>query len=351
MCYLANRDILEKKMKSSYENYIENKGYTQLKHCQRFAPQGKTYHLRSENMEGFYWVLETDCFAINIHDFLIKKDSFSQHDLSKLPQFYAFSSYTKCAQGEQLSPYQPLSPNQAHLTLNKGQTMRYLLHANSNYQSVGINFKEQMIHDYLVEQCQLNEDKIENIFQIAHPLIVKDLERIANEIVNYKLENMASTLFYEIKAKEWLSVILNAYQLSKCKHAVCPADEQALANVCNYIKDHLATQIPQDLLAQIAMMSKTKLKNCFKQQYKMTLTEFIQLQRMKQAKQLLISTNLEISDVAKSVGYQSHSRFANLFKKYMGLYPHNIRQQIMSPLSQGCQSCCNEQCQTKKLLT
>ena len=45
----------------------------------------------------------------------------------------------------------------------------------------------------------------------------------------------------------------------------------------------------------------------------MTITEYIQQLRMALAEQLLMTTQLEIKEVAIAVGYTSHSRFSSLF--------------------------------------
>lgn len=57
----------------------------------------------------------------------------------------------------------------------------------------------------------------------------------------------------------------------------------------------------------------------------MTITEYIQEQRMNLAEHLLTTTQLEIKEVANAVGYKSHSRFSSLFKKYIGVYPHELK--------------------------
>lgn len=59
----------------------------------------------------------------------------------------------------------------------------------------------------------------------------------------------------------------------------------------------------------------------------MTITEYIQEQRMNLAEHLLTTTRLEIKEVANAVGYKSHSRFSSLFKKYIGVYPHELKKQ------------------------
>lgn len=78
----------------------------------------------------------------------------------------------------------------------------------------------------------------------------------------------------------------------------------------------------------------------------MTITEYIQEQRMNLAEHLLTTTQLEIKEVANAVGYKSHSRFSILFKKYIGVYPHKLKKQTtLLSTRLPCDTCCNQTCQ------
>ena len=53
--------------------------------------------------------------------------------------------------------------------------------------------------------------------------------------------------------------------------------------------------------------------------------EYINLLKVQKAKELLKSTDLSISEIADSVGYESHSYFSKLFKRYTGKTPTAYR--------------------------
>lgn len=217
---------------------------------------------------------------------------------------------------------------------NHHQSLQFRRHKHSNYHILNVHFTQKIIDDYLVGQYELSQEMIFQIFQETKCFISDKISKIADEILNYKISSVGSELFYEVKAKEWLSIIINDYY------------SQQLDNVKHYINDHLTTTIPQDLLAKIAMMSKTKLKNLFKFKYNMTITEYIQEQRMNLAEHLLTTTQLEIKEVANAVGYKSHSRFSSLFKKYIGVYPHELKKQTtLLSTRLPCDTCCNQTCQ------
>lgn len=95
-------------------------------------------------------------------------------------------------------------------------------------------------------------------------------------------------------------------------------------DVTAYINDHCALELPQERLAKIACMGGTKLKSCFRQYHGCTITEYIQQRRMSRGEQLLSETDLPIGQIARSVGYRSASRFAELFRESTGLTPGSI---------------------------
>ena len=134
----------------------------------------------------------------------------------------------------------------------------------------------------------------------------------------------AAEIFFESKAKEWLSITIDAF-LNKYNNPISIADNEALKIVANYIDDHYATSISQKTLEKISTMSGTKLKKLFKQKYQCTITEYTQRRRMNMAEVLLLNSSLKIQDIAEAVGYSSHSKFSICFKKYKGMYPKDIK--------------------------
>ena len=57
----------------------------------------------------------------------------------------------------------------------------------------------------------------------------------------------------------------------------------------------------------------------------LTLSEYIQAQRVELAKQLLCCTRKKVSEIALSVGYPHFSQFSTLFKKHTGMTPQAYR--------------------------
>ncbi len=92
-----------------------------------------------------------------------------------------------------------------------------------------------------------------------------------------------------------------------------------------YIYDNLATVKNVDEIAQSVGCSKSYLMHLFKDTTGISVIEFLIAQKMLSAKQLLLFTQLPISEIATLVGYNNQSQLSRTFKKMTGLSPLNFR--------------------------
>ena len=290
----------------------------------RYSSAGHTFHFNTDDAEGIYWFYEGDNFTIDIHDVFIKKEIIHT-SFAGLDNFYSFySSYLVTANGESFNPYQNLSSNSLYVINTKNaENHKFILHKNSPYLGIGINFKQSMIDDYL-SSYKNKVCNYEDLFFNTSTITNKPLGKIAKDILNCKMVSPAAEIFFESKAKEWLSITIDSF-LNKYNNPISISDNVALKNVVDYIDDHDATSISQKTLEKISAMSGTKLKKLFKQKYQCTITEYTQRRRMNMAEILLLNSSLKIQDIAEAVGYSSHSKFSTCFKKYKGLYPKDIK--------------------------
>lgn len=291
---------------------------------ERFCPNGKAFYADNEFFKGDYWFYEAEDFIIDIHNFYIKKDYIETEVPDMSSYMYLISNYLISGSGEWLKPYQAIEPKSMLVMCTKNPAQRYVLHAKSHFFVVGMKFKKEIIEKYFVENKVCHLADAEKIFFDTKAKVSEKIGKIAEEIIHCKMSGLSADLFFDAKAKEWLSIILDAYESHQ--NIFIPKDDiSSLNNVASYINDHYAYDISQSLLEKIAMMSGTKLKYSFKNHFHMTITEYTQRKRINIAENLLLTTDLEIRDIAKSVGYKSASRFSTIFKRYKGVLPKEVR--------------------------
>ena len=102
-------------------------------------------------------------------------------------------------------------------------------------------------------------------------------------------------------------------------------DEKKVSTVLTYIGDHYTGQITLDELAALEHISVSYLSRRFKEATGMTVITYVNHLRIRRAKELLIATGLNASEIAYQVGFDSPKYFHRVFKKETGEAPAAFR--------------------------
>ncbi|MDF2959360.1 MAG: two component transcriptional regulator, AraC family [Paenibacillus sp.] len=97
--------------------------------------------------------------------------------------------------------------------------------------------------------------------------------------------------------------------------------------VKEYVRAQLAGEITLTEAAARVHLNPSYLSQLFKQQLNRNFVDYIVEVRMEEAKRLLCSTSLRISEVADRVGYADVAYFSNTFKKWNGCTPSEFRRE------------------------
>lgn len=102
-------------------------------------------------------------------------------------------------------------------------------------------------------------------------------------------------------------------------------DSARVAHARRILLDRLTKPpgIPQ--LAEMVGLNECKLKALFKATYLRTLHGFVKEERLLRARDLLLSTDLSVSEVAWSVGWENCSHFAHAFRERFGCLPSRLQ--------------------------
>lgn len=95
----------------------------------------------------------------------------------------------------------------------------------------------------------------------------------------------------------------------------------------DYIGFHYAEDISLNTVADYVYLNRDYLSRQFKKEVGINFSEYLMTLRMKQARRLLETTNMRISDIALSVGITNMSYFSTVFHKSFGCKPNDVRKQ------------------------
>ncbi len=97
-----------------------------------------------------------------------------------------------------------------------------------------------------------------------------------------------------------------------------------------YIEEHLGEELSREDIANHVYLNPAYLSRLFKKETGQSLTDHILELRIAKVKPMLEKTNLKISDIAQTVGYDNFSHFTKMFKKATGLTPFEYRRKYQN---------------------
>ncbi|WP_208414781.1 helix-turn-helix domain-containing protein [Paenibacillus castaneae] len=102
-----------------------------------------------------------------------------------------------------------------------------------------------------------------------------------------------------------------------------------------YIFNHLYEEIPLNKLSESTGLNANYLSNLFKKETGMTIRQFIQRERVEEARNLLYYTTDPISMIASRLNFYDQTYFIKVFKKHIGTTPKQYRnKKIISTIHQ-----------------
>jgi AraC-like DNA-binding protein len=101
--------------------------------------------------------------------------------------------------------------------------------------------------------------------------------------------------------------------------------DKAVAEVRQYLDDHLDEELNSPMLARKAGMSASTLEYLFRRKYNTTIHTYVMHKRMETAMELIVGTNRPIGEIAALVSPQAFSNFVRGFKNYFGHSPLYFR--------------------------
>lgn len=105
------------------------------------------------------------------------------------------------------------------------------------------------------------------------------------------------------------------------------ATEQKIYAVTSYIHSHYTEDLSLNMLAQKFYISSYYLSHQFKDVTGFTLTDYIQMTRVRNVQAMLVGSQVPITEAALRCGFNSFSQFNRIFRKHIGVAPSVYRKQ------------------------
>lgn len=96
--------------------------------------------------------------------------------------------------------------------------------------------------------------------------------------------------------------------------------------ILKYIRLHYSQKITLEVLANNFHISMVYISHIIKKDTNLSLSEHINMERIRHGKLMLANTSQSISEISYSLGYNYQSHFTKIFKKYTGITPKQFRE-------------------------
>jgi AraC family transcriptional regulator len=167
--------------------------------------------------------------------------------------------------------------------------------------------------------------RFSDTFAIRDPFITSSAAEIRSSVEGQAIgtafaEAMATVIVHHLGLRAGYAELRNG------KQRVAELSPAQASRIVDFLDGRLDGSISLDDLAQLAGLTKWHFMRRFNATYGTSPHNFIVDRRMVRAKQLLVSSDLPIVQIALEVG-MTHSHFSRTFLKRVGLSPSEFRQQ------------------------
>lgn len=178
------------------------------------------------------------------------------------------------------------------------------------------------------------EDEVESIFNtlkntkfwfgkdehISFNLFEKIMAEFENNIIGY----------YTYVQSLVLQIILNVVRCTTAEkrssyfvpHKILNDSRRLLCD--DYFRNYDRALSPKEL-SDLIRVSERQLNRIMQEYYSMTFKEKLTAIRLEEAKTLLLSSNLSVSEISEKTGFSSLSYFSRLFQKYFNMSPSQVK--------------------------
>ncbi len=103
---------------------------------------------------------------------------------------------------------------------------------------------------------------------------------------------------------------------------------ESVRSARRFLEHHYSSSITIEQLSRDAALSPYYFIRLFRRVYRQTPHQYLMQQRISRAKELLRNTDLPITEICMSVGFESLGSFSTLFRKVAGVSPSAYRSSV-----------------------
>lgn len=196
--------------------------------------------------------------------------------------------------------------NKNDAMLARPNTIRERLKGNSPVSYVNFNFIA-------------NDDSIFPDEILLKNIIPPTIKHIISAIPQKRL----TPLFY---TREKMTNILNYILIELIDNNTSRSQNSYIIEIINYINQNIHTPLTLTEISEHVHLTREYTSKLFKKEMGVTITDFVNKNKMKIAKDMIFSEKSNLNDIAQQLGFQTYSYFSRTFKKFYECSPAEYKQ-------------------------
>lgn len=127
--------------------------------------------------------------------------------------------------------------------------------------------------------------------------------------------------------EEYRDMMIRVYgsQIRECVRLVDKKNLKPIRLACSFVEEHYQEAIKLEDVAEIVNLNPAYFSTLFVRKTGQSFTEYVTLFKIKKACELLTNSDMNINEIAGSLGFPDARYFSKLFRKKMGLKPTEYR--------------------------
>jgi AraC-like DNA-binding protein len=324
---------------TSIEDYF---GFLQAEKKYSYKDIIMKYELNKEVGTGIYErIILNPQLEVGIMNYTFNKDIIMLYDLS--PNYFEIAY---CNEGKMIIYEENIGVKKAFdehkISINVRESasgyMKYL--KGQKYKTISIytnkSYVEKLLEPYADNICFKSiwnsiNDKTSNELYLGNIANTQQV-KIFEEIMSCTLPNMTRLLYLNGKVMELIASefekLIEGFSINNSSICIKSYDIEKLELARKLIVEHMENPLSINELAREVGLNTNKLKKGFKCLYNKTIFGYLRDKKMEKAKELLLSEEKTIAQIASEIGYANPSQFSAAFKKKYGINPKELQKKV-----------------------
>lgn len=182
---------------------------------------------------------------------------------------------------------------------------------------------DRLLITFTLDFVEKNEE--DALFKCFDRYLIKKADVYKNLLNSIEAESNSPDEFSDELIKNYITTLLIRLSRITEKSSFEVKAPSFIQQITEYITENYATEITLDELSKQFSVSKSHLSRQFKATTGFGLNEYITTVRVKNAERLILTTDLSVTEIATTCGFNDSNYFSSVFKKLKGIPPLKFR--------------------------